>query len=100
MNANTIAMTEMITCWSSSNLTPLEMFDFIVQRLWGYYVGIGWKGFDDLKNVIERGLGNIVFVELFKRLSGRKIWINLLRQVPEKFTYLAVPDCEINIFVE
>ena len=53
MNANTIAMTEMITCWSSSNLTPLEMFDFIVQILWVWYVGSGRKGFDDLKNVIE-----------------------------------------------
>lgn len=71
MNANTIAITEIITCWSSSNLTPLEMLDFIVQILWVCYVGSGRKGFDDLKNVIESGLCKIVFVELFKRLSGR-----------------------------
>lgn len=71
MNANTIAMTEMITCRSSSNLTPLKMFDFIVQILWGYYVGIGWKGFHDVCDIEQRGLFYIVFVELFKRLSGR-----------------------------
>ena len=100
MNAAIIAMTEMITCWSSSRSTPFEKLDFICQILWVFYVGIGWKRFHDVFDIMQRGLNYIVFVEFLKCLSGRQILVNLFGQVAKEIAYLAVPDCKINIFVE
>lgn len=94
-----MAITEITTCNSSSRLSPLEKLDFISQRLWVFDLGIGWKGFHDIFYIMERGLGYIVFVKFLECLMRGHVIIDLFRQASEKFTGLAIPWREIDVFV-
>lgn len=100
MKANTIAITDIMTCISSSFSSSFEKFDFIVQILWGYYVDIGWKGFHDVFDIMQRGMDYVVFVEFLERLPWSHARVNLLRQTSEKFTCLAIPFSKVNVFVK
>ena len=99
MKATIMAIVEITTCKSSSYSSALEKLDFIVQRLWVCYVGIGWKGFHDFFNIMERGLDNVVFVEFLERLPRSQARVNLFGQASKKFTGLAIPLREINVLV-
>lgn len=62
-------------------------------------MGIGWKGFHDFFNIMERGLDNVVFVEFLERLTWGHVIIDLFGQASKKFTGLAIPLREINVLV-
>ena len=95
-----MAIIEITTCKSSSRLSPLEKLDFIVQRLWVFDLGIGWNGFHDVFDILQRGLNNVVFVEFLERLPRSQARVNLFRQTSQKFTGLAIPSGKINVFVK
>lgn len=78
MKATMIAIIEMTTCKSSSRLSPLEKLDIICQRFWVFDGGIGWKGFHDVFDIMQRGMNYIVFVEFLECLSRSQARVNLL----------------------
>ena len=80
MKATIMAIVDIITCKSSSCSSALEKLDFIFQRLWVCDVGIGWKGFHDVFDILQRGLNNVVFVEFLERLPRSQARVNLFRQ--------------------